>query len=219
MLMECISCNTKVVPKKSIANEWVIFWVVVFFPVAILYAITRKPEKCPNCGTKVVCNVNRSDGQDEISGLQEEISAESGKQLNLAEAEHKTRSFSRRDFKLAIVGESHYLPTLRKAKGSVKDYAGAGYINVILSREPDNPYDENAIKVMTTDLETIGYLSRAKAKRYQTAFNLWEDEGYVIKCQAKLIGGDKRKKNIGAWLDLATPKTIESAFHSRRTRK
>ena len=132
---------------------------------------------------------------------------------------HKSRSFSRRDFKLAIVGESHYLNTLQQAKKSVKDYAGVGYINVFLAREPDNKFDENAIKVMTTDLKTIGYLSRAKAKRYQTAFSLWEKAGYLIKCQAKLIGGDKKKKNIGAWLDLDTPKTIEYKFHNPRTRK
>ena len=101
----------------------------------------------------------------------------------------------------------------------MKDYRGAGYIDVILAREPDNPFDGNAIKVMTADLEIIGYLSRDNAKRYQKAFDVWANEGYLIKCQAKLVGGTKEKKNIGAWLDLETPKTIESAFQNRRAPK
>ena len=230
MAIECNACNAIVIPKKDIAIGWVVFWVIVFWPAAIIYAITRQPVQCPSCGGKVYGNSAPSDLQDINLIPQQETHSKatensgSGKvkhrpALQTKAAKTKTRSFSRREFKVAIVGESHYLRTLRRAKDSVKDYNGTGYINVILAREPANKFDENAIKVMTTDLETIGYLSRAKAKRYQKAFDVWANEGYLIKCQAKLVGGTKEKKNIGAWLDLETPKTIESAFQNRRAPK
>ena len=79
----------------------------------------------------------------------------------------KTRSFKTRDFSLGIVGESHYQKTLTNAKRNSKDYGGISYINAVLSLEPENQYDQNAIVVATEQSETIGYLSRDDAKRYQ----------------------------------------------------
>ena len=130
----------------------------------------------------------------------------------------KTRAFSTRAFDLPIVGESSYQNALSRAMQGVKDYAGAGYIKAILAREPDNKYDANAVKVMTEDLETIGYLSRENAKNYQAAIELWEGAGYLIHCKARLSGGG-RSKNIGAWLDLGPPNMLEATFHNPKTRK
>ena len=230
MAIECNACNATVIPKKDIAIGWVIFWVIVFWPAAIIYVVTRQPIQCPSCGAKVYGDTNPSDRQDTSLCPQQKGRPGTPKKASPDKPQDspkppvkdngtKTRSFGMREFNLDIVGESHYLRTLQQVKSSVKDYRGAGYIDVILAREPDNPFDGNAIKVMTTDLETIGYLSRAKAKRYQKAFDVWANEGYLIKCQAKLVGGTKEKKNIGAWLDLETPKTIESAFQNRRAPK
>ena len=115
----------------------------------------------------------------------------------------KTRSFSTRDFSLGIVGESNYQKPLTNAKRNVKNYKGVVHIKVVLSLEPENQYDRNAIVVTTEQLETIGYLSRDDAKKYQQAFKLWASTGRSIHCQAKLLGGEGRKKYIGAWLDLA----------------
>ena len=131
----------------------------------------------------------------------------------------KTRTFKTRDFSLGIVGESHYQKTLANAKRNAKDYKGVAYINVNLSLEPENQYDQNAIIVTTEQLETIGYLSREDAKRYNEAFNLWASTGRSIQCQAKLIGGKAHKKQIGAWLDIDTPDVIVATFHDPKTRK
>ena len=131
----------------------------------------------------------------------------------------KTRSFNTRAFSLGIVGESHYRKTLSNAKRSVKDYNGVAYINVILTLEPDNQYDPNAIVVTTEQLKTIGYLSRDDAKLYREAFELWASTGRSIRCQAKLVGEEGRKKDIGAWLDIDTPEAIVATFHDPKTRK
>ena len=126
----------------------------------------------------------------------------------------KTRSFSTRDFDVPIVGESHYQQELRR----VKDKAGTGYIKVILALEPENRFDPNAIKVTTTDSQTIGYLSRDLAIKYGAALALWAGEGYRVHCQAKLSAG-KQGKSIGAWLDLAPPAVISATFGNPSTRK
>ena len=134
----------------------------------------------------------------------------------VALAKPKTRAFSTRDFALPIVGESNYQGALRHAKDGVKDYAGTAYIKAILAREPDNRFDPGAVKVMTVELHTIGYLSRDDAARYGAALELWEGRGYLVHCQAKVIGGSRRKENIGAWLDLAEPGELAATFHAAR---
>ena len=131
----------------------------------------------------------------------------------------KMRSFSTRDFSLGIVGESNYQKTLTDAKRNVKNYRGVAHIKVVLSMEPENQYDPNAIVVTTEQQETIGYLSRDDAKKYQEAFKLWASTSRSIHCQAKLLGGEGRRKHIGAWLDLATPESIVAKFHDPKTRK
>ena len=152
----------------------------------------------------------------------EEISKHEAKESAKSEAwkELKTRVFSTRDFDLEIVGESNYQDALRQAQGEVKDYGGKAYITAIILREPENRFDSGAVKVMNGRLETIGYLSRETAAKYGQAFELWEAEGYSLRCQAVLVGGTGRRKSIGAWLDLATPaEAIELTFHDARTRK
>ncbi len=133
--------------------------------------------------------------------------------------ELKTRVFSTRHFDVAIVGESQYQDVLRRAKNSAKDYGGTAHVTAVLAREPDNQYDPGAVKVMNGALETIGYLSRELAAQYRSAVELWEAEGYHIRCQARLSGGEGRRRNIGAWLDLDIPAAIEAKFHDPRTRR
>ena len=58
-----------------------------------------------------------------------------------------------------IVGESNYQDALRNSRDGVKDYSGTGYITAVIAREPDNPYDSGAVKVMNGEMETIGYLA------------------------------------------------------------
>ena len=130
----------------------------------------------------------------------------------------KRRSFSTRDFEVPIVGESHYQRELLRAKASVKSYEGISYIEAILVREPDNKFDPNAVKVMTAESQTIGYLSRENAVRYGAALALWEDIGYQVKCRAKLSAA-RQGKSVGAWLDLEAPEVISSTFRKQRSRQ
>ena len=131
----------------------------------------------------------------------------------------KTRNFTTRDFSLPIVGESHYQANLGRTKKSLKDYGGTAYTYVHLQREPNNKDDANAIKVMNESDQTLGYLSREDAVRYNPALELWESKGYLIRCQAMLAGGTEEKPSIGAWLDLREPDAIEATFHNPETRK
>ena len=133
--------------------------------------------------------------------------------------ELKTREFSTRDFSVEIVGESNYQDALRNSKDCVKDYADSAYVTAVLAREPDNPYDSGAVKVMNGRLETVGYLSRKLAAKYGPAIGLWEADGYHIRCQAKLFGGEGKRRTIGAWLDLDTPESIEAKFHDPGSRR
>ena len=147
-------------------------------------------------------------------------SDESRGSSSIAQPEPRTRAFSTRDFSVEVVGESNYQPALKKARESVNDYGGTGYIKAILARQPSNQYDENAIVVLTETMDTLGYLKRDLARKYQPAFALWEGAGYLLHCQAKLFDGrGGRTNSIGAWLDLASPEDIASVFHNPKTRK
>ena len=110
----------------------------------------------------------------------------------------KVRAFGTRAFELPIVGESNYQPTLR---------------------EPDNPYEEKAIKITLKSGTTIGYLGRTVAQKYARAVAACEERGIRVKCQAKLAGGEpsdilfwKETKNIGGRLDLESPRKIDSGI-------
>jgi len=79
---------------------------------------------------------------------------------------------------------------------------------VLVKREPDNPFDELAVVVMSPDGAPIGYLSTERAKEYQTALKCIESRGEVAACWAMLYGGTLLKPNIGAWLSLKWPEQI-----------
>ena len=53
MLIDCCYCGKKVMPQKKSRIGWVIFWVVVFWPIALVYAMSRSPVTCPICGHNV----------------------------------------------------------------------------------------------------------------------------------------------------------------------
>lgn len=107
-------------------------------------------------------------------------------------------------FGLEIVGESHYLHELRRAKKSAaeRDIEGREVILVRVECEPTNQYDPLACRVVTLQGVTIGYLSRAKARGFHNAI---KKVGGSVSCRAVLVGGDEGRENIGAWLDLCRP--------------
>jgi len=102
-------------------------------------------------------------------------------------------------FDQPIVGESHYQDVLGRIKRdafiAVRETPVATFL---LAREPDNPHDNDAIAVLTTNGDIVGYLSRDDARRLQPAALDHEGRGEVMSCSGKLVGDEI----IGVWLNL-----------------
>lgn len=118
---------------------------------------------------------------------------------------HQKRVFSTRDFSVGVAGTSHHRSAITFAATGVKSYKGRSYIHVVLQTEPENPHDANAVKVMTTTQETIGYLYRDDAKRYAPAIRYWERRGKWVGCQAVVV---EKGRGDRVYLDLDKPGTI-----------
>jgi hypothetical protein len=103
---------------------------------------------------------------------------------------------------LSVVGESQYQPALQQIAQRGRTHWAK------LVPEPGNPFDSNAVMV-EIDGQTVGYLSRGEARRYQRRLLPLAEPMQV---PAKLIGGTDDKPSIGVLLDhreveaLATPK-------------
>ena len=92
---------------------------------------------------------------------------------------------------LAVVGESQYQPVLEQI-------AQRGRIHwAKLVPEPGNAFDTNAVMV-EIDGQTVGYLSRGEARRYQRRLL---PLAAPIEVPAKLIGGTRDKPSFGVVLD------------------
>ncbi len=100
-----------------------------------------------------------------------------------------------------IVGEASYQPALRRISGGRRERGEDVKFEVLVRREPDNPYDSNAVCVTVNGVGTVGYFRRDEAARVQTALSTLEAVGHVLVCPAFLIGGEDRKY-IGVLLDL-----------------
>ena len=131
--------------------------------------------------------------------------------------ELKTVDFSRGFFHLAAVGENDYRETLREAKrNSTLDEEGNGYIEVLIaggSTDPDE-FECYGIAIMTEQMDEIGWFDNHMNDEYCKALTLWEREDYLIRCKAKLRGGDEWPRiSIGVWLDIARPQEIEDQYY------
>lgn len=93
-----------------------------------------------------------------------------------------------------MVGESH-------SQDALLQVAGSGEVRhpceARLVLEDGNPYDSQAVRVDIGG-RTVGYLSRADAKRYRVRVI---DKGLTVSCNAVIIGGGVGR-SLGAWLDL-----------------
>jgi hypothetical protein len=108
---------------------------------------------------------------------------------------------------LEVVGESHYQDALRL----IADKHGR-ICSARLVPEPDNAFDHNAVMV-EIDGHTVGYLSRAEARRYQRRLLPLASP---IQVPAKLIGGTRGKPSFGVLLDH---REVEALSTPKRTRK
>jgi hypothetical protein len=109
---------------------------------------------------------------------------------------------------LEVVGESHYQGALERAAGGRAPGGVDFEVVATLVPEPKNPHDRNAIAIQVNG-ETVGYLARAVAVRYQPVVRRLADAGQVGQCNARIVGGWDRgsrdRGSFGIWLDLATP--------------
>jgi hypothetical protein len=78
-----------------------------------------------------------------------------------------------------------------------------------LVREPDNPYDEHAVAVMSA-AGCVGYLPRENALRYGPTLQALQRDGYAgASCRALLNGGKRDRPSFGATLCVAYPEDCE----------
>ena len=50
----CAGCGATVELKRAIKVPWFLFWLLVAWPVAIVYAYLSTPNNCPKCGATMV---------------------------------------------------------------------------------------------------------------------------------------------------------------------
>lgn len=116
------------------------------------------------------------------------------------------------EFNTPIVGESNYQDALRKSFNEPNAFrkGESAFIDVDLTYEPNNPYDKNAVAVVST-YGTLGYLSKQDAIRYR---HLCEGERDTLSVRCKIYGGSKGL--YGAWVDLNLEDLAESPQSLRK---
>jgi HIRAN domain len=88
-----------------------------------------------------------------------------------------------------VVGEQHYQEALEAvAAGRNAFGTRTRVLTVALVREPDNPYDANAVRVEAAEA-TVGHLSRDDAPRFHAIIDRLASAGSPATCRAMLTGG------------------------------
>jgi single-stranded-DNA-specific exonuclease len=91
-----------------------------------------------------------------------------------------------------VVGESHYQDAVRRCRKGDR---------LVLKREPENPYDKNAVAVLRENGDLIGYLARDNAEWVARVM----DGGKRVEAKVKrIIGGTRDKPSRGVVIDVDT---------------
>ena len=53
MTIQCRTCNETVIPQKKVKKKWIALWIILAWPVAIVYAMTAAATNCPRCNNNV----------------------------------------------------------------------------------------------------------------------------------------------------------------------
>ncbi|MEM7280556.1 MAG: hypothetical protein AAF438_02830 [Pseudomonadota bacterium] len=133
-----------------------------------------------------------------------------GKVINLFEHVNREKTVDipgQGKFNFDIVGESNYQDTLDRLVEQKKHHDEPLVYKASLLYESDNPYDKNAVKV-EIDQMIVGYLNRENAKYYRSQMTELGYEGYVVRCDAKIVGGWRNDRgqqaHYGVRLDMPT---------------
>jgi hypothetical protein len=87
------------------------------------------------------------------------------------------------------VGESYYQDALEAVSGGRTPFGTrTRLLTVLLVREPDNPFDENAVRVEAGGA-TLAHLSRDDAPRFHAILDRLAGTGLPASCRAMLTGG------------------------------
>lgn len=122
------------------------------------------------------------------------------------------------DHDLSVVGESNYWDALNTISEADMDGAVKRGQTATLRADPENAYDENAVQVVI-DGRVVGYLSKAKAAKYQPVILRAAEAGFRFTCGAEIAGGwvadDGDTKDFGVTLTLATPAELTRLLEAR----
>lgn len=92
-------------------------------------------------------------------------------------------------YTVEVVGESHYQADLEAIAGGKWEDPCDMEVTAYLIREPDNPYDRNAIAVYIQG-HKVGYIGRGDAEDYAPILDeLWANYTCRAACGAHLKGG------------------------------
>jgi hypothetical protein len=110
------------------------------------------------------------------------------------------------DERIAVVGESNYQDELSRVAGPKQPGGVKLTVRAVLMREPDNPYDPNAVAIFLDGAGKVGYLSRDDAVEYGDLLRRCADQGRVGACEAIVLGGDAtRQTQFCVWLHIDGP--------------
>ena len=116
-------------------------------------------------------------------------------------------------FDFEMVGESNYQDVLwRAVANEIPEERGYRVeVTAALFREPDNPYDEDAICVRVNG-ERVGYFPAEYAPDYGDVFDELAERVHAGACAAVIAGGFRLDSGgraaLGIWLDLAEPEHV-----------
>ena len=146
-----------------------------------------------------------------------------GPYRSTAKARVKWRNNS---YELNAVGESHYQPMLNRICGGHNRKGHHFETDADLVREPNNPYDPNAVAVMIHG-GTVAYLPKEQARR----FSMQMDKEGVDRaaCRAKIVGGWRTNQHdegrfglrlalpLDGWLDfdIGSQASIDTSEEAR----
>ena len=116
-------------------------------------------------------------------------------------------------FSYELAGESHYQEALERIVGGRRSAAVYFRVIAVLSSEPNNPYDANAIVIRIND-EKVGYIRKQDNVSLRHQLDMLEVSGDV-QCRAEIAGGwDHGRGDIGKFglkLDLTFPLDVRPA--------
>ena len=119
-----------------------------------------------------------------------------------------------RPYGVEVVGEATYQDALWRVIGSRAQVdKRRHYVQAALMREPNNPYDKNAIAVYAKTpqaFERVSYIPRETANENQRDFVALERRGHSTGvCDGCIVGGfrsdDGATAHLGIWLNLGRP--------------